>query len=336
MDTKLSVCVPVYNCAEFLGQALDSVLSQIDERVELVVYDGGSRDSTPDLMRSYASRWPSLRYYRSDRRGGIDADLSRCVELAKGEYCWLFSGDDVMRPGAIARALDAIGSAKDVYVCAHTLCKRNMEFTQEYPPFSPDVYLEADWSEEKSRQRWFNHAVTTEAFFSFMSSLLVRRDKWMGSPMPDEFIGSCWGHVARLFGSANSGLTVCYVGEIWLDKRGGNDSFIDKGIVNRFRIAIEGYHNIANIYFGKKSMEAFHIRRVIRNEFGLGMFLSAKLLCKNIPEQENKILLDYLVMKTYSDFSLCNYSHILLYRAIPVRLYELARLGYRRTLKMMG
>ena len=321
--------MPVYNCAEFLGQALDSILTQVDEQVEVIVCDGGSTDGTDSLIGKYIQNFPNLHYYRSDHRGGIDADLAHCVELAQGEFCWLFSGDDIMRPGAITRALKSIHSRSDVYICAHTICSRNMDFIQEYPPLFPNHYLEADFSERLARQQWFERAITTEAFFSFMSGLIVRRSKWMDGQLPDEFNGSCWGHVARLFGLLNSGLRVCNVAEIWLDKRGDNDSFVDKGIVNRFRIAIDGYHEIANVFFGKASVEAFHIRRVIRNEFSLGMFLSAKLLCKNAPQNEDKKLLDSLVRKTYSDFSMRNKLCYLLYLSIPARLYGLVRFVYR-------
>lgn len=331
MKIRLSICMPVYNCAEFLGQALDSILTQADEQVEVIVYDGGSTDGTAVLIGKYIQTLPNLHYYRSDKRGGIDVDLSRCVELAQGEFCWLFSGDDIMRPGAIARALESIVSRCDVYICAHTICNRNMDFIQEYPALFPNHFLEVEFSERLSRKQWFERAMTTEAFFSFMSGLIVRRSKWMDGKLPDEFNGSCWGHVARLFGLLNSGLRVCNVAEIWLDKRGGNDSFTDKGIVNRFRIAIEGYQKIANVYFGEESLEALHIRRVIRNEFGLGMFLSAKWLCKNAPLNEDKKLLDKLVRITYSDLSLRNQLCHFLYHAIPVRLYGLVRSIYRRT-----
>lgn len=331
MHIAISVCIPVYNCAEFLEQSLDSVMCQSGDQVDVIVFDGGSTDGTEVLMLKYIETWPNLHYYRSDHRGGIDADLSRCVEMAQGEFCWLFSGDDVMRPGAIARALEQILSGGDVYICAHTLCDKNMSFIREYPPLLPNRYLISDFSEKLSRQQWFERAMTTEAFFSFMSGLIVRRDKWMSGELPDDFNGSCWGHVARLFGLMSHGLRVCYVAEVWLDKRGDNDSFADNGIVNRFRIAIEGYHKIANVFFGKESIEAFHIRRVVRNEFGLGMFLSVKLLCQKAPRTEDRKQLDGLVRKTYSgDFSLRNNLCYLLYCAIPARLYGFARLIYRR------
>src|SRR3954470_22855951 len=90
-------------------------------------------------------------------------------------------------------------------------------------------------------------------------------------------MGSCWAHVVRLFRLIPHGLTVKYLGESLLLKRGDNDSFMDKGIAHRFALAIDGYQRIAANVFGDGSFEARQIRRVIANEFPPNAFFSAKL-----------------------------------------------------------
>jgi abequosyltransferase len=156
----------------------------------------------------------------------------------------------------------------------------------------------------------------------------VRREKWQSGELPEAFSKSCWGHVARFFGLVASELKVCYVGEVWLDQRGDNDSFRDKGVVNRFRIGIEGYHRLADCYFGHDSQEAFHIRRVIRNEFTLASFIFAKVQCKRKPEIEDRLLLDRLVRMTYCDKSLAGYRARFSYRLFPYWLFLAIRPVY--------
>src|SRR5882724_4299640 len=117
---KLSVCIPVYNCGKFLGAALDTILPQVAEDMEVVVVDGGSTDATEPVARAYAARSSRMRYVRLPARGGIDADIAQAVALAHGEYCWLFSGDDRMRAGAIAELLPWLERGDDVYLCRHT------------------------------------------------------------------------------------------------------------------------------------------------------------------------------------------------------------------------
>jgi abequosyltransferase len=328
MLKQLSICIPVYNCAQFLGEALESILPQAGAGVEVIVYDGGSTDETPSIMEGYVASWPLLQYHRGDHRGGIDADMAKCAEFASGEYIWLFSGDDVMRQGGIGKALRQLASGLDVYLCEHTICNRNMEFLRPYPVLSPNQFSSANLSDPIARLHWFGKALTTEAFFSFMSSLIVRREKWESGKLLEEFNGSCWGHVARLFHLIPTGLRVCYVADTWLDQRGDNDSFADKGVVNRIRIAVEGYHSIGSTFFGDKSEEAFHLRRVIRNEFGLRKFLHAKHLCKKDPKRESRVMLEHLINMVFCDSPATDHLIILIYR-LPIWNFGLVPAMYR-------
>lgn len=325
----LSICIPVYNCADFIGEALDSILSQIERGVELIVYDGGSTDDTEVVISGYMDAWSCIRYYRGSMRGGIDADLVRCVGFACGEYCWLFSGDDVMRDGAIRGAFKWIELGHDLYICEHTLCDRSMRISREYPVLLPNVPFTANLEDPISREEWFRRAVSTEAFFSFMSSLIIRRSKWFSGSLISDFDGSCWAHVARFLALIPEGLLVTSVAEIWLDQRGGNDSFRGNGIVKRYALAIEGFEKISNRFFPSGSEEAFHIRRVLRFEFGLGMFLDAKLLCAENPMREDRTMLDRLVGKTYSDPSLGLALRKVIYWLTPLWSLRLARSALR-------
>jgi abequosyltransferase len=197
-----------------------------------------------------------------------------------------------------------IETGHDLYICEHTLCDKEMHFKSDYPVLHPNQPFSANLADRDSREEWFKRAVSTEAFFSFMSSLIIRREKWLSGRLSEEFDGSCWGHVARFFKLIPDGFLVSYVAEVWLDQRGGNDSFRGSGIVKRYSLAIDGFDRINRRFFSIDSVEAFQIRRVIRFEFDLKMFLDAKLLCAENPSRENKAMLDGLVRKTYCDPSL--------------------------------
>lgn len=99
---SLSICIPTYNRADCLGPCLDSILSQCDEGIEVVIVDGASTDATSELVADYQRRYPSIRYYRRPFNVGIDEDVLKVVELAKGDYCWLMSDDDLMARRALA------------------------------------------------------------------------------------------------------------------------------------------------------------------------------------------------------------------------------------------
>jgi abequosyltransferase len=324
VSTSISICIPVYNCAAYVGQALDSILPQAGDGVEIVIYDGGSTDNTTEVVEPYVKAFPQVRYFRGPVRGGIDADLATCVTHARGEYCWLFSGDDVMRPGGLKRAAETIRSRHDVYVCRHSLCTIAMTFLRDYPVLVPNEALTVELSDPRARREWFSRAANTEAFFSFMGGLLVRRQRWLAGQLIPEFTGSCWAHVARLFELIDSGLSVSFVPEVWLDQRGDNDSFREKGIVDRVRLAIEGFNRIGDHFFSRESSEAFHIRRVLRNEFSFKGFLVLKVKTAGPGLRSDRALLNRLVKDAYVDRSLGNVAKEWAYRLSPLWAIRLA------------
>jgi hypothetical protein len=137
----------------------------------------------------------------------------------------------------------------------------------------------------------------------------------------EAFVGSCWAHAARLFEIMPDGLTVKYVARAYLNRRSANDSFSDKGVINRHRIGIEGYNQIADVFFGHDSLEAFHIRRVLKYEHPLDLFIRGLNLCKEKPQTENKALLDCLVLKLYCDGSDDDERTLLAYAAHSSELF---------------
>lgn len=331
----LSVCIPVYNCGDYLPDALDSILAQIDASVEVVVYDGGSTDDTAEIMARYAR--PSVKYVRAAVRGGIDADMAACVSQARGEYCWLFSGDDTMRPGAMARALTAIAEGDDVLLPRHAICDIQMRNAYDYDVLRPALEpVRAQLADPAQRRAWFARAATTEAFFSFISNIIVRKASWDRGRLNPEFSRSCWAHAERLLSLSREGLSVRYVPELWVDQRSGNDSFAREGVVNRYRIAIEGYQSIADSVFGRESVEAFHIRRVLRREFTLPMFLVGKVLCAMDPLKESRALLDRLYDELHCDRTPSSMLQLAIYRLMPVWLATAIRQGVRSYRAMRG
>ena len=154
-----------------------------------------------------------------------------------------------------------------------------------------------------------------------MGGLIVKKSKWDSVPLNEAFVGSCWAHAARLIEIMPGGLTVKYVARAYLNRRRSNDSFSDKGVINRHRIGIEGYNQIADVFFGHDSVEAFHIRRVLKYEHPLDLFIRGLDLCKDKPETESKALLDSLVHKLYCDRSDDDERTLLAYAAHSSELF---------------
>jgi len=247
------------------------------------------------------------------------------VEEARAGYCWLFSGDDIMRAGAVARVLTWLDAGDDVLICRHTDCDKQMRYLATRPVMRTDQARRIDFADRQQRRKFLADAVTTEALFSFMSGLVIRRDAWLSVPAVEEFTGSCWGHVARLLTIAERQLRVCYVAETWLDKRADNDSFMDRGIVNRFRIAVDGYARLAARFYGEQSFEAAQTRRFMRNELTIASFMAARRACANAPALESRRELDRMMHVLYCGCTARNLITRLTYRYFPLWLYGALR-----------
>ena len=104
----LSICIATYNRAEFIGETLESIIPQITDEVEIVIVDGASTDNTQKVVHDYIQRSARIRYVLLPSNGGVDHDYNQVVELAQGEYCWLLTDDDLLKPDAISTVLTEI------------------------------------------------------------------------------------------------------------------------------------------------------------------------------------------------------------------------------------
>lgn len=105
----VTVIVPTYNRAVLLEQAIESVLAQDYDDLELLVLDDGSTDSTPAILRHFAARHPRRRFrWERHENMGQARTLNRGFELARGEVLGYLSSDDLLLPGAVAKLVAAL------------------------------------------------------------------------------------------------------------------------------------------------------------------------------------------------------------------------------------
>ena len=89
---KVSVIIPSYNHARFIGEAISSVLNQTFTDYELIVSDDGSSDHSIDVIKSFHD--PRMTVYVSEKNRGAVLNVNDCIRKAKGEYIALLNSDD--------------------------------------------------------------------------------------------------------------------------------------------------------------------------------------------------------------------------------------------------
>jgi abequosyltransferase len=103
----LTIAIPTYNRAGCLRELLPILARELkdESRVELIISDNASPDETPSVVQDFVNRGLRLRYIRNHHNVGPDANFLQCFEQASGKYVWLFSDDDLIVPGGLARIL---------------------------------------------------------------------------------------------------------------------------------------------------------------------------------------------------------------------------------------
>ncbi|MGE0876466.1 MAG: glycosyltransferase [Burkholderiales bacterium] len=110
--TTVTVVVPAHNHADYLGQAIESVLAQTYPDVELIVLDDGSTDETRDVLSRFRGRF----HFESHPNMGQSATLNKGWAMARGEILGYLSADDVLYPQCVRRAVQTLQEDSAVVV----------------------------------------------------------------------------------------------------------------------------------------------------------------------------------------------------------------------------
>jgi glycosyltransferase involved in cell wall biosynthesis len=117
----VSVCIPAYNAARFIREAVTSVLTQTFEDLELVVVDDASSDGTADIVEELADG--RVRVMRNAKNLGAAGNWNRAMELTGGRFVKLLCNDDYLRPTCLEEQVASLESHPEVVL---TAAKRNV------------------------------------------------------------------------------------------------------------------------------------------------------------------------------------------------------------------
>jgi colanic acid/amylovoran biosynthesis glycosyltransferase len=143
---ELTVSMPAYNTARYVGSAIKSVLSQEGVDFELIVVDDGSSDGTAEVVRSFSD--PRIRLIRNKKRMGIGYCHNLVIRESTSPFIAHVDSDDLVLPGAFAAMLKKLRSSPRIgQVHCHffdidaegrttrdALRKRREDFLRKRPP----------------------------------------------------------------------------------------------------------------------------------------------------------------------------------------------------------
>ena len=107
----VSVIVPSFNQGRFIRETIESCLLQDHRPIEVLVLDGGSKDDTVSVLRSFDA--PEVQWWSEPDRGVVDA-VNKGLARARGTIITIQSSDDVFLPGAVKSMVEALQAAPTV------------------------------------------------------------------------------------------------------------------------------------------------------------------------------------------------------------------------------
>jgi glycosyltransferase involved in cell wall biosynthesis len=93
-DKKISIIIPVYNVAKYIGICLDSLVKQTYKNIEIIVVDDGSTDDSLKIIKDYEKKYPKLIKALSEKNSGPSSARNLGLKHATGEYISFVDSDD--------------------------------------------------------------------------------------------------------------------------------------------------------------------------------------------------------------------------------------------------
>src|SRR3954469_11604542 len=119
MIPKVSVCIDSFNYAAFLAEAIESVLAQSFNNLELVIADDHSVDDSAAIARRYAEQDNRIVVAVAPENRGMIRNRNACLRLARGEYVkWLHADDFLCSPETLGRMVAALEDNRAVSLVA--------------------------------------------------------------------------------------------------------------------------------------------------------------------------------------------------------------------------
>ncbi len=143
----VSVIVPVYNIEQYIGACIDSILMQDYERLEIILVDDGSTDSSGKICDEYAKGDRRIKVYHIEN-SGLSGARNYGTEHATGEFIYYLDGDDCFTEGAISSSVAKMTGNVDVVLAKYATYDTESGETVPEPFDFKDEYVSSKSGED--------------------------------------------------------------------------------------------------------------------------------------------------------------------------------------------
>ena len=143
MNKKISIIMGIYNCANTLPEAIDSILAQTYDNWELIMCDDCSTDDTYKVAEEYKNKYPEkIILIQNEKNSKLAFSLNHCLENATGNYIARMDGDDIAVPERLEKQLQFLDEHPEVQLVGTAMQRFNENGLNDiyYPPEKIDKY----------------------------------------------------------------------------------------------------------------------------------------------------------------------------------------------------
>ena len=108
---KISIIMGIYNCANTLDEAIESIMSQTYSNWQMIMCDDGSVDDTYSVANKYVEQCPDkFVLIKNDKNRGLNYTLNHCLKYADGDYIARMDGDDISLPTRFEKEVEFLNN----------------------------------------------------------------------------------------------------------------------------------------------------------------------------------------------------------------------------------
>lgn len=194
-EILLSIAIPTYNGSNYIEDTLESIIPQVTlspHKVDIVISDNASDDNTQDIIKKYQKNYQFIKYFRNNANVGPDKNFDLAIRRSEGKYVWLFSDDDLMKPGSVEVVMRTISAFPELEIIwiNYGLYNQNLSecrVNKRDLMISEDTYC-------NSAERYYE---ITGILSTGCATNIVKRESWCNLES-DSKVGSSFIHVEMI------------------------------------------------------------------------------------------------------------------------------------------
>ena len=182
-EIKVSVIMPIYNASDYLRPALDSVLAQTLEQIEIICIDDGSTDKSLAIIKEYHEKDKRIRIV-TENNAGVSTARNKGIIRARGEYILFLDADDFFEPTLIERLyVEAVKNELDIAFCQYDVYNtKQSRFTSAVAEDHSEIWTGGDIISKNEYPDYILQCMSGYVWNKLFSANFIREKGLMFAP----------------------------------------------------------------------------------------------------------------------------------------------------------